>query len=71
MEETHELCHHFDDIRMANAESATGRHPIRGPRLWAEEHYKMGIDRNEGLAFGLEELLMHAGYLDGRNPHAR
>eukprot|EP01051_Picozoa_sp_SAG22_P015887 SAG22_NODE_2145_length_2938_cov_1.732300_4_plen_111_part_00 len=52
MEETHELCHHFDDVRMANAESATGAHPIRGPRLWAEEHYKMGIDRNEGLAFG-------------------
>ena len=71
MEEAHELSHHFDDVRMANAESATGQHPIRGPRMWAEEHYKMAIDRNEGLAFGLEEMLMHAGYLDGRNPHAR
>ena len=39
--------------------------------MWAEEQFKLAIDRNEGLAFGLEELLMHAGLLDGRNPHAR
>jgi hypothetical protein len=26
--------------------------------MWAEEQFKMAIDRNEGLAFGLEEMLM-------------
>lgn len=33
--------------------------------------YKIGTDREEGFAFGLEELLIHAGLLDGRNPHGR
>ena len=37
---------------------SAGAHPIRGPRMWAEEQFKMAIDRNEGLAFGLEEMLM-------------
>ncbi|MYB18393.1 MAG: DUF885 domain-containing protein [Holophagales bacterium] len=63
MENTHELVgHHFDMLR-AERDS----HPIRG----GERPYKISTARDEGLAFALEELLMHAGYLDGRNPHGR
>jgi len=63
MEETHEMVgHHFDDLRSENDTRAirSGRRP-----------YKIGTARGEGFAFALEELLMHAGYLDGRNPHGR
>jgi len=63
MEETHEMVgHHFDGIRSRNDDRV-----IRGGR----RPYKIGTARGEGFAFALEELLMHAGYLDGRNPHGR
>ena len=63
MENTHELVgHHFDMLRAERDD-----HPIRG----GERPYKISTARDEGLAFALEELLMHAGYLDGRNPHGR
>ena len=63
MENTHELVgHHFDMLRAERDDR-----PIRG----GERPYKISTARDEGLAFALEELLMHAGYLDGRNPHGR
>ncbi len=63
MENTHELVgHHFDMLR-----AQRDNRPIRG----GERPYKISTARDEGLAFALEELLMHAGYLDGRNPHGR
>jgi len=63
MENTHELVGHaFDSQR-----SGRDNRPIRGAR----HPYKISTDRGEGFAFALEELLMHAGYLDGRNPHGR
>ena len=63
MENTHELAgHHFDKLRAERDDR-----PIRG----GERPYKISTARDEGLAFALEELLMHAGYLDGRNPHGR
>ena len=63
MENTHELVgHHFDLLRAERDDRV-----IRG----GERPYKISTARDEGLAFALEELLMHAGYLDGRNPHGR
>ena len=63
MENTHELVgHHFDRLR-----SERDDRPIRGGR----RPYKISTARDEGIAFALEELLMHAGYLDGRNSHGR
>jgi len=63
MENTHELVgHHFDRLR-----SERDDRPIRGGR----RPYKISTARDEGLAFAFEELLMHAGYLDGRNRHGR
>ena len=63
MENTHELIgHHFDRLR-----AERDNRPIRG----GERPYKISTARDEGLAFAFEELLMHAGYLDGRNPHGR
>jgi hypothetical protein len=63
MEETHEMVgHSFDSQRYQRDDR-----PIRGAR----HPYKIATDRSEGFAFALEELLMHAGYLDGRNPHGR
>ncbi len=63
MENTHELVgHHFDLLR-----AERDNRPIRG----GERPYKISTARDEGLAFALEELLMHAGYLDGRNPRGR
>ena len=63
MEETHEMVgHHFDGLRSRN-----DQREIRGGR----RGYKIGTARGEGLAFALEELLMHTGYLDGRSPHGR
>lgn len=63
MEETHEMVgHSFDGQRYRRDDR-----PIRGGR----RPYKIATDRGEGFAFALEELLMHAGYLDGRNPHGR
>lgn len=66
MEETHEMVgHHFDLLRVRR-----DNRPIRGNREH-EGPYDIAENRNEGFAFGLEELLMHAGYLDGRSPHGR
>ena len=63
MEEAHELVgHFFDELRSANS-----THPIR--KGWRP--YKVSTARTEGFAFALEELLMHAGYLDRRSPRAR
>ncbi len=63
MEETHEMVgHHFDGLR-----SRRDHRPIRGTRRL----YKISTSRGEGFAFGLEELLMHAGYLDGRPQRSR
>ncbi len=63
MEETHEMIgHSFDGQRYRR-----DNRPIRGGR----RPYKISTARGEGFAFALEELLMHAGYLDGRNPHGR
>ena len=63
MEEAHEMLgHHFDALRGRN-----NLHPIR--KGWRP--YKISTARTEGFAFALEELLMHAGYLDGRSPRAR
>ena len=59
-EQTHEFIgHYFDEVRHGR-----DTRPIRGgPRL-----YQIDWIRSEGFAFALEELLMHAGYLDKR-PH--
>ena len=63
MEEAHEMVgHHFDALR-----GQFNTHPIR--RGWRP--YKIATARTEGFAFALEELLMHAGYLDNRSPRAR
>ena len=63
MEEAHEMVgHHFDALR-----GQYNTHPIR--RGWRP--YKIATARTEGFAFALEELLMHAGYLDDRTPRAR
>jgi len=66
MEETHEMVgHHFDLLRALRDDR-----PIRGNREH-EGPYDISCARLEGWAFALEELLMHAGYLDGRSPHGR
>jgi hypothetical protein len=66
MEETHEMVgHHFDVLRQQHDDR-----PIRGAREH-EGPYNMAVGRHEGLAFGFEELLMHAGYLDERPRRAR
>jgi hypothetical protein len=66
MEETHEMVgHHFDVLR-----SQEDNRIIRG--TWEHEGpYNAAVFRNEGFAFALEELLMHAGYLDSRPRRAR
>jgi hypothetical protein len=62
-EETHECVgHHFDDLRHQHDER-----PIRG----TQRLYEIDWIRSEGFAFGLEELLMHAGYLDFRPRRGR
>ncbi len=63
MEEAHEMVgHHFDQLR-----GQFNTDPIR--KGWRP--YKISTARTEGFAFALEELLMHAGYLDDRPAHAR
>ena len=63
MEEAHEMVgHHFDQLRGQNNSD-----PIR--KGWRP--YKISTARTEGFAFALEELLMHAGYLDDRPAGAR
>jgi hypothetical protein len=62
-EETHECVgHYFDELRQQRDER-----PIRGVRRL----YEIDWIRSEGFAFGLEELLMHAGYLDHRPRRGR
>ena len=62
MEETHEMVGHaFDGIRFRR-----DTRPIRGKM---DEGTNM--IRTEGWAFWLEEMLMHAGYLDDRPRRAR
>jgi hypothetical protein len=62
-EETHECVgHYFDGLRHRQDER-----PIRGVRRL----YEIDWIRSEGFAFGLEELLMHAGYLDHRPRRGR
>ena len=63
MEETHEYVgHYLDELREESSE-----HPIRSGR----RPFKISTARDEGFAFALEELLMHAGYLDERSPRGR
>ncbi len=63
MEETHEMVgHYFDELRARNDDR-----PIRHGR----RPYKITTARDEGHAFALEELLVYAGYLDERSPHAK
>jgi len=59
---THEFIgHYFDHLRHKR-----DKRPIRG----AQRLYEIDWIRSEGFAFALEELLMHAGYLDNRpRPH--
>jgi hypothetical protein len=62
-EETHECVgHYFDDLRHQRDDR-----PIRGVRRL----YEIDWIRSEGYAFALEELLMHAGYLDDRPRRGR
>jgi len=59
-EQTHEFIgHYFDEVRQSH-----DTRPIRS----AKRLYEIDWIRSEGFAFALEELLMHAGYLDKR-PH--
>ena len=61
-EQTHEFIgHYFDHLRQQR-----DNRPIRRARRL----YEIDWIRSEGFAFSLEELLMHAGYLDKR-PHPR
>lgn len=62
-EETHECVgHYFDALRQQR-----DKRPIRGTRRL----YNIDWIRSEGFAFGLEELLMHAGYLENRPQRSR
>lgn len=62
-EQTHEFIgHHFDHQRYNRDES-----PIRG----TDRFYAIDMIRSEGWAFWLEEMLMHAGYLDARPRRGR
>ncbi len=62
-EQTHEFIgHYFDRGRHRRDKS-----PIRG----ADRFYAIGMIRLEGWAFWLEEMMMHAGYLDTRPTRAR
>mgnify|MGYP001157500898 FL=1 len=63
MEEAHEMVgHHFDELR-------ADRHPHPVRHGWRP--HKISTARAEGFAFAIEELLMHAGYLDHRSPRTR
>jgi len=62
-EQTHEFIgHHFDGKRRALDIS-----PIRGTR----RYYAINMIRLEGWGFWLEEMMMHAGYLDNRPVRGR
>jgi hypothetical protein len=57
-EQTHEFIGHYFDHQRHRRDTR----PIRGARRL----YEVDWIRSEGFAFALEELLMHAGYLDER-----
>ena len=62
-EQVHEFIgHYFDNQQQRRDERA-----IRG----ADRLFAIDMIRLEGWAFGLEELLMHSGYLDQRSPRGR
>jgi hypothetical protein len=62
-EETHEcIGHYFDELRHKQ-----DNRPIRG----VQRLFQIDWIRSEGFAFALEELLMHAGYLDTRPRRGR
>ena len=63
MEEMHEMVAHSWDGQRSRRDNR----PNRGGR----RPYKISTARGEGYAFALEELMVHAGILDGRNPHGR
>lgn len=66
MLETHEMIgHHFDLLRALHDDR-----PIRGDREH-EGSYHVSVARLEGFAFALEELMMHAGYLDEQSSRSR
>ncbi len=62
-EQVHEFIGHYFD----NQQQQRDERVIRG----AERLFAMDMIRLEGWAFGLEELLMHSGYLDERSPRGR
>jgi hypothetical protein len=62
-EQTHEFIgHYFDEKRRLRE-----HHPIRG----TDRFYAIEMIRSEGWAFWMEEMLMHAGYLDKRPERGR
>jgi hypothetical protein len=66
MEDTHEMVGHHFDLQRVRSDNR----PIRGNREH-EGPYDIAVARLEGFAFSLEELMMHAGYLDKRPRRAR
>jgi len=62
-EQTHEFIGHYID----NGRHARDKNPIRG----ADRFYAIDMIRMEGWAFWLEEMMMHAGYLDTRPTRGR
>ncbi|MFQ5865726.1 MAG: DUF885 family protein [bacterium] len=62
-EQTHEFIGHYLDM----LRSQHDQRPIRG----ADRFYAIDMVRSEGWAFWLEEMLMHAGYLDQRTRRGR
>ncbi len=62
-EQVHEFIGHYFDGEQQRRDQRV----IRGARRL----FAMGMIRSEGWAFGLEELLMHSGYLDQRSPRGR
>ncbi len=62
-EQTHEYIGHYFDQQRHNRDES----PIRG----TDRFYAIEMVRMEGWAFWLEEMLMHAGYLDNRPRRGR
>lgn len=62
-EQTHEFIGHYFDRQRQRRDTS----PIRG----TDRFYAIDMIRLEGWAFWLEEMMMHAGYLDDRPVRAR
>ena len=62
-EQTHEFIGHYFDSKRQSLDTS----PIRG----TERFYAIDMIRMEGWAFWLEEMMMHAGYLDTRPTRGR